>query len=423
MPSWKVNRVASITNQPAWTVGGLGPTVGKGPFASNAIQINANGQGPFRFRTFCPNQLGNIGGGLSNSMFSPSADGTNGCRDQPCVSPPYCHNLLLERDRYVNLGIFRIDPVVAEEIWPSTFNVNRAPGLPQTTVTRYCQIYRNIEDIATNFPCGPIQGNPFTQEALGIIPNGVPSQSVRRNMTVPAGYYEFVGYTDQEGYLALNPPTTPLLPNPPSGQISNNIITIPVGENFINVTIKTVGYVSLLNRWVFALKLPPGLGNDCKNPLLPVASYPNPEFNNSPPASNYQENPDCLAEIGTNWTFRFKNLITGYTHTLSNPAISLLDKTLTEYGSLLDGAGTGVLVFGFQPPNSQDFARFRPSWHQGSVDQPASMPTSLPYSNLPDSVRQTFAYRPAGSQPQSAQEFIDAVTLGPYTVEIGVQKS
>ena len=79
-------------------------------------------------------------------------------------------------------------------------------------------------------------------------------------MTVPAGYYEFVGYTDQEGYLALNPPTTPLLPNPPSGQISNNIITIPVGENFINVTIKTVGYVSLLNRWVFALKLPPGLG-------------------------------------------------------------------------------------------------------------------------------------------------------------------
>ena len=89
MPSWKVTNRASITNQPAWTVGGLGPTVGKGPFASNAIQINANGQGPFRFRTFCPNQLGNIGGGLNNSMFSPSADGTNGCRDQPNVNPPY----------------------------------------------------------------------------------------------------------------------------------------------------------------------------------------------------------------------------------------------------------------------------------------------------------------------------------------------
>jgi len=90
MPSWKVTNRASITNQPAWTVGGLGPTVGKGPFASNAIQINANGQGPFRFRTFCTNQLGNIGGGLRNSMFGPSADGTNGCRDQPCVQSPYC---------------------------------------------------------------------------------------------------------------------------------------------------------------------------------------------------------------------------------------------------------------------------------------------------------------------------------------------
>ena len=90
MPSWKVNRVASITNQPAWTVGGLGPTVGKGPFASKAIQINANGQGPFRFRTFCTNQLGNIGGGLRNSMFSSSSDGTNGCRDQVCVKAPYC---------------------------------------------------------------------------------------------------------------------------------------------------------------------------------------------------------------------------------------------------------------------------------------------------------------------------------------------
>ena len=70
MPSWKVTNRASISNQPAWTVGGLGPTVGKGPFASNAIQINANGQGLFRFRTFCPNQLGNRGGGLRNSMFS-----------------------------------------------------------------------------------------------------------------------------------------------------------------------------------------------------------------------------------------------------------------------------------------------------------------------------------------------------------------
>ena len=94
MPSWKVNRVASITNQPDWTVGGLGPTVGKGPFASNAIQINANGQGPFRFRTFCPNQLGNIGGGLRNSMFGPTADGTNSCRDQPNVNPPYGIKLL-----------------------------------------------------------------------------------------------------------------------------------------------------------------------------------------------------------------------------------------------------------------------------------------------------------------------------------------
>ena len=90
MPSWKVTNRASITNQPAWAVGGLVPNVGKGQFASNAIKINANGQGPFRFRTFCINQLGNIGGGLRNSMFGSSADGTNGCRDQQCVNPPYC---------------------------------------------------------------------------------------------------------------------------------------------------------------------------------------------------------------------------------------------------------------------------------------------------------------------------------------------
>ena len=45
------------------------PSVGPGTWATRAIQINANGQGPFRFRTFCINQLGNIGGGVRNSMF------------------------------------------------------------------------------------------------------------------------------------------------------------------------------------------------------------------------------------------------------------------------------------------------------------------------------------------------------------------
>ena len=90
MPSWKVTNRASITNRPAWTVGGLGPSVGPGAWATRAIQVNANGQGPFRFRTFCINQLGNIGGGVRNSMFGSSSDSTNGCRDQPCVKAPYC---------------------------------------------------------------------------------------------------------------------------------------------------------------------------------------------------------------------------------------------------------------------------------------------------------------------------------------------
>ena len=79
MPSWKVSHRASMTNRPAWTTGGLGPSVGPGTWATRAIQINANGQGPFRFRTFCINQLGNIGGGVRNSMFGPSSDATNGC--------------------------------------------------------------------------------------------------------------------------------------------------------------------------------------------------------------------------------------------------------------------------------------------------------------------------------------------------------
>ena len=50
MPSWKVTNRASITNRPAWTVGGLGPSAGPGTWATRAIQINANGQGPFRFK-------------------------------------------------------------------------------------------------------------------------------------------------------------------------------------------------------------------------------------------------------------------------------------------------------------------------------------------------------------------------------------
>ena len=119
MPSWKVNRVASITNRPAWTVGGLGPTVGKGPFASNAIQINANGQGPFRFRTFCPNQLGNIGGGLNNSMFSPSADGTNGCRDQQCIAPPYCYDIPYTEQRRNFYSLTGNTPILFYAILPN----------------------------------------------------------------------------------------------------------------------------------------------------------------------------------------------------------------------------------------------------------------------------------------------------------------
>lgn len=91
MPSWKVSNRSSLTNRPAWNVGAPGPSVGVTSAGARAIQRNANGQGEFRFRTFCTNQLGNIGGGLNNSMFGSSADGTNGCKDQPCVAPPYCN--------------------------------------------------------------------------------------------------------------------------------------------------------------------------------------------------------------------------------------------------------------------------------------------------------------------------------------------
>ena len=133
MPSWKVTNRASITNQPAWIVGGLGPTIGKGQFASNAIKINANGQGQFRFRTFCTNQLGNIGGGLKNSMFGSSSDGTTGCRDQQCVNPPYCINLdrpyICDKNKALS-GSFKYEVTVgkAEGVVCATFKGYIARG-------------------------------------------------------------------------------------------------------------------------------------------------------------------------------------------------------------------------------------------------------------------------------------------------------
>ena len=185
MPSWKVNRVASITNQPAWTVGGLGPTIGKGPFASNAIQINANGQGPFRFRTFCTNQLGNIGGGLRNSMFSSSSDGTNGCRDQPCVNPPYCASVgkNLANAPLVYYGPFTLTPsggsgvsvylysigvnqFLSQRNWES--NIGTPPLYPNSFTEVLFSVYWNMGSGPPpmwppfNFAAGPPSAPPWT---------------------------------------------------------------------------------------------------------------------------------------------------------------------------------------------------------------------------------------------------------------------
>ena len=76
MPSWKVSNKASITNQPAWMIGGSASRLGRPPSAIRAIQIRANGQGPNATTIFRVNQLaGGVGRGTGE--FTATADGFN----------------------------------------------------------------------------------------------------------------------------------------------------------------------------------------------------------------------------------------------------------------------------------------------------------------------------------------------------------
>ena len=74
--SKKMTHTASITNQPAWMIGGSASRLGKPPSAIRAIQIRANGQGPNARTIFRVNQLaGGVGPGTGE--FRPNADGVN----------------------------------------------------------------------------------------------------------------------------------------------------------------------------------------------------------------------------------------------------------------------------------------------------------------------------------------------------------
>ena len=87
--SWKTTKTASITNRPAWMVGGSGLSVGQSPAIKRWIQIQADGRSKDRHTIFRVNQLGGIGGGYKNSMFGPTADGVHLPRGR-IVSYLYC---------------------------------------------------------------------------------------------------------------------------------------------------------------------------------------------------------------------------------------------------------------------------------------------------------------------------------------------
>ena len=88
--SWKTTKTASITNRPAWMVGGSGLSVGQSPAIKRWIQIQADGRSKDRHTIFRVNQLGGIGGGYKNSMFGPTADGVHQQRGR-IVSKLYCN--------------------------------------------------------------------------------------------------------------------------------------------------------------------------------------------------------------------------------------------------------------------------------------------------------------------------------------------
>ena len=71
-----MTHTASITNQPAWMIGGSASRLGKPPSAIRAIQIRANGQGPNATTIFRTNVLaGGVGRGTGE--FRSNADGFN----------------------------------------------------------------------------------------------------------------------------------------------------------------------------------------------------------------------------------------------------------------------------------------------------------------------------------------------------------
>ena len=89
--SWKSTYTGSITNRPAWMVGGSGLSIGQSPAIKRWVQIQADGRSKDRHTIFMVNQLGGIGGGYKNSMFGPTADGVHSRQRGRIVSYLYCN--------------------------------------------------------------------------------------------------------------------------------------------------------------------------------------------------------------------------------------------------------------------------------------------------------------------------------------------
>ena len=405
MPSWKLTNRASITNQPAWTVGGLGPTVGKGPFIVRAIQINANGQGPFRFRTFCQNQLGNIGGGRSNSMFGPSADGTNGCKNQPCVIKPYCIN---RNPEPIVGGWLTINPELIVDEWPDKFPVNSFSNVDLMS-NKYCDIYRNL----LSYPCDMLK-------FLGLIPNKNPSYSVDkknrelgREGLVPPEKFEFTGYISRDGYKVLNPIGSIIPSNIPTNKSSIYPKTINLPNKKTNTIIKdleiaAVGFITLVSRWILVIKLPDEFIN-CNSEILPIQDGESACV-------------DEILGIG-NFSLHFQNLATNYNKILTPGSIETHHVSKESWGSLL--LGKGHTIFSINPSNlnndenNRQKVNFTPDWVEVTngvpiQDPPTNPPTNTSYPK----------YVPYGSPKMSSEEkdFIDAVT-SPYSVNLIINGS
>jgi len=166
--SWKINHTQSITNRPAWIVGSIASTTGRPPSATRAILINSNGQGKFKYRTFCINQLSNTRSTLK--------DGNN-CNNQPCTLFPYCNEnnflpiprpiipaIILSKEAYSYLYpfMFLID-IKTDNITINITNPSRLGISPVSTLTAEYYFNSPLFRIVGGFGGENIDGNVVAQ--------------------------------------------------------------------------------------------------------------------------------------------------------------------------------------------------------------------------------------------------------------------